>query len=428
MKVSTVINLRPFSGPVMTLLTGSGLSQLIMFAASPMLTRLYDPGAFGQYAILSFVLSFAIVIATGKFEIAVLLPKTDEEGWALVCLAGGITIIVTLVGAVVFSGVLLTVGASWVHGLGVRTDIALVSFIVLSSAVVFLSGWQCVLFVWMNRLGNYRGISAARIVQAFVMAFSQICLSFAIEGLFGLLTGTVIGLFFCLLVQIAFVIRSQKYQIPQLVIIKQVARDYSNFPLHTIPTDLASTLLAQFPIYFLGSRFSDEAVGYYSLAQRTLLAPMQLIASSVGDVFRKQASALYLQRGECSAYFRKVAIKLAAIAIAVGVAVVIFFPDLFAFVFGEKWRIAGEYSRILIVMYSLKFIVSPLSFMFIIAKRTRLDLGLHITFLVVLIGVFGAMSGFEISEPQAIALFVSVYSIMYVTYLILSIKFSKGNV
>ena len=412
----------------MTLLTGSGLSQLIMFAAAPLLTRLYDPGAFGQYAILSFVLSFAVVFATGKFELAVLLPKTDEEGWALVCLAGGITIIVTLAGAVVFSGVLLTVGASWAHRLGVQTNIALVGFIVLSSAMVFLSGWQCVLFVWMNRLGNYRSISAARIVQAFVMVFSQICLSFAIGGLFGLLTGTVIGLSFCLLVQIAFVIRSQKNRIPKLVIIKQVARDYSNFPLHTIPTDLVGTLLVQFPIYFLGSRFSDEAVGYYSLAQRTLLAPMQLIASSVGDVFRQQASAIYLQSGECSAYFRKIAIKLAAIATAAGVAVLIFSPDLFAFVFGEKWRIAGEYSRILIVMYSLKFVVSPLSFMFIIAKRTRLDLALHITFLVILIGVFGAMSGFEISEPQAIALFVSVYSIMYVTYLILSIKFSKGNV
>ena len=74
-------------GSVLTLLSGTALAQLILFAASPVLSRVYEPAAFGQYALLSLGLSLVTVLASGKYEIGVLLPEADEEAFALVVLA-----------------------------------------------------------------------------------------------------------------------------------------------------------------------------------------------------------------------------------------------------------------------------------------------------------------------------------------------------
>lgn len=415
-------------GSVMTLLIGTVLSQLIMFAASPLLTRLYEPAIFGQYALLSVALSLVIVFVTGKYDIAVLLPKSDNDGWAIVCLAGGITILVTVIMASILLILLFMFGAYRISGLGFHTQSGWIGLIVLGCAMVFLSGWQAALFVWMNRLGHYRSIALSRVTQASVMVCSQIYLSFLLEGLQGLLLGTVLGLFACLIVQLLVVVRERSSLLPKLSDIKRVACEHSNLPLHTIPTDLIGALLAQFPVYYLGIRFSETAVGHYSLAQRTLLAPMQLISNSVGEVFRRHASATYAQNGECYLYFRRTVVILAIIASAVAVVTIFFASDLFALVFGESWRMAGEYSRIMVLMFALKFVVSPVSFMFLIVKRTRLAFLIHCLFLLLLTASFGIADSFVTTVPQALWLFVLVYSCMYIVYFLFSRHFSKVRV
>ena len=42
---------------------------------------------------------------------------------------------------------------------------------------------------------------------------------------------------------------------------------------------------------------------------------------------------------------------------------------LFVLFFGEEWREAGVYARILMPMFMLQFIVSPLSSMFLVAEQ-----------------------------------------------------------
>ena len=427
-KVSILKLFARLQSSVITLLTGTAVAQLILFAGSPLLTRLYEPAAFGQYAMISLVLSLAVVFATGKYDIAVLLPKSDEDAWALVwlacCISTTVAILVSLIAAVA----VLTIDSTPYGVIAGNFQNHLVSSILLSGAMILLSGWQSILFVWMNRLGYFRTISLARVAQAVVMVISQIIMSSVIGGLFGLLWATVLGLGMCLFVQLCAVLRwRHKIHRPSVATMRRLALEHANLPLHTIPTDLIGVLLAQFPIYFLGSQFSETTVGFYSLAQRTLLAPMQLIASSVGEVFRRQASANYAQFGECKAYFLRTALLLGVIALIAIIITTLFGSDLFSWLFGEAWRTAGTYAGILIFMFALKFVVSPLSFMFVIAKKTRLDFLLHTAFLVVLITVFRIVGSETLSATQALLLFVTIYSIMYIVYFILSMRYAIGG-
>lgn len=410
-------------GSVLTLLSGTALAQVILFAASPVLSRAYEPSAFGQYALLSLGLSLVTVLATGKYEIGVLLPEADDEAFALVVLAGGVAVAVSAVAAL---GALLWLWlmspAAWLGQQGS----ARYWLVPLAAAMVLLSAWQAVLFVWLNRRRRYRAISICRITHAVVMVVTQITLAATVGGLFGLLLGTVLGIGVCLLIQATSVHRDGLPARPEAALLSRMARAHANLPMHSIPTDLIGTLLAQFPVFFLGAKFSDATVGLYSLAQRTLLAPMQLIANSVGEVFRTQAASQYAAEGQCAALFRDTVRLLGVVAVAAVLVVALAGPGLFALVFGESWRAAGDYARIVIVLFALKFVVSPVSFMFLIARKSRLDFWLHVGFLALLGGVFLVGQQFLDTVPAALALFVAVYSAMYLLYLALSWRFARG--
>jgi len=68
-----------FTKAVLTLITGSSIAQLVSFAVSPLLTRLYAPEDFGVFQIFSSISGIAGVIATGRLEMAIMLPKERQN-------------------------------------------------------------------------------------------------------------------------------------------------------------------------------------------------------------------------------------------------------------------------------------------------------------------------------------------------------------
>ena len=68
-----------FTTDVLKLVTGTTFAQVITILASPLLTRLYGPEAFGFLALFTSITSIIGVIACMRYEMAIMLPKTDEE-------------------------------------------------------------------------------------------------------------------------------------------------------------------------------------------------------------------------------------------------------------------------------------------------------------------------------------------------------------
>ena len=89
-----------FATDVLKLVTGTTFAQIIAVLASPLLTRLYGPEAFGFLALsTSIITSIIRVVACMRYELAIMLPKTDEEaanllGLCLLCVAviSGLTV------------------------------------------------------------------------------------------------------------------------------------------------------------------------------------------------------------------------------------------------------------------------------------------------------------------------------------------------
>jgi hypothetical protein len=102
---------------------------------------------------------------------------------------------------------------------------------------------------------------------------------------------------------------------------------------------------------------------------------------------------------------------------------IIFGADIFALAFGEKWRGAGEYSQILGVMFFFRFTVSPLTYVFYVANKQRLDFYLHLLFIIV--GFLSLYLGIKIFENINLSLwlFSISYSIIYIIYFVFSYNY-----
>ena len=76
----------PFASDILKLVSGTAFAQIITILASPILTRLYSPEAFGFLAIFISITSIIGVIACMRYELAIMLPKSDEKAANLLAL------------------------------------------------------------------------------------------------------------------------------------------------------------------------------------------------------------------------------------------------------------------------------------------------------------------------------------------------------
>ena len=120
---------------VMTLVTGTGLAQLIPLAVSPLLTRLYTPQDFGVFALFAGLVAVLAVLGSARYELALMLPKDDADALALVALAMAI---VTATSAVALAAVLLfhTHLARWLDSTAVAAWLLLLPLSMLLSGLV----------------------------------------------------------------------------------------------------------------------------------------------------------------------------------------------------------------------------------------------------------------------------------------------------
>ena len=86
-----------FSRNVLTLLTGTTIAQAIPIAVTPILTRLYTPEEFGLLALFIAITAILGSISNGRYELAIMLPHSDEDAINIAALALLITIVFSII-------------------------------------------------------------------------------------------------------------------------------------------------------------------------------------------------------------------------------------------------------------------------------------------------------------------------------------------
>ena len=406
---------------VITLMTGTGLAQAIPIAISPILTRLYSPEDFGIFGLYMAIVAIASVLVTGRYELAILLPRNDRDALHIVALAIGLSAAVSallLVVVLVFNGpITQLLGAS---------DIAPWLYWVPASTV--LMGIYTSLNYWSNRKGQYRRLAVSRVVQTSGTSATQLGAAFLRSEPAGLVVGQLTGQLMASSLQARMIYREDQNQIKTLRWgrVRALARKYRNFPRFLIVAHGFNTASGQVPMLLLSTLFNTATAGYYMLIQRVMAAPMVLVAGALGDVFRQEASRAYIHTGNCRAIYMSTFKRLLGLAVLPFAVFFFVAPALFGWVFGEPWRVAGEYARIFTPMFFLQFITSPLSSVYMIAEKQKMDLAWQICLLVLVLSAF-AIGGIFSNIAIALALFSTAYCLMYAINGMISYQLANGR-
>ncbi|MBW3655796.1 MAG: oligosaccharide flippase family protein [Gemmatimonadetes bacterium] len=407
-----------FARRVLTLMTGTALAQGLPVLAAPALTRLYTPQDFGVFAMFFAMTALFSVMASGRYELAVLLPESDNDAGDLVVLGVALSTAVSLV--LLVCALLFGSGVARLLGNG-----AIRPWLVLVPLSVWAVGVYQTLNYWFNRKLQYRRLAANRVLRSTITIGVSLALGVwqVIPG--GLVAGLIAGQ---VLTTMAFAAQAMyedgaQFRSATPTRLAAVGRRYRDFPRYSVPADAINSLGAQMPVFLLTSFFGPAVIGFYGLTQRVLAAPVSIIASAFADVYAQRASAEFNRNGNCQAAWQSTFVRLALLAVPPFVVLAVVAPSMFAFVFGEEWRVAGEYARLLTPFYVMAFVASPLSRTLYVAERQKHDLAWQIGLVAVTASAVTA-GGAADNAHMSVGLFAAGYAAMYVVYLFMSYRFS----
>lgn len=340
---------------VLTLMTGTTLAQAIPIAAMPLLTRLYTPEDFGVLALYMSLAGMISVIITARYEVAVMLPERDEDAASLVTLSVCIASAISLVLLVVVSLFNEDIQA-------LLNNKAIGPWLYLLPITVFVTGMWQALNYWNNRSKKFKRLAVSRVTQGGGMTLAQFALTGLSTG--GLLLGYLVGQVGGLMVFLTRTWREDRAVLSRvsLATMLENARRYSKFPKYSTFGALLDNAAVQMPVLMLSKFYDTHIVGVFSLTFRALNLPMSLIATSFSQVLFQRFVVLQRENpARLAPFVLKLFFGLLGLMVPLVAFVWVVGPDLFALVFGETWRQAGEYATVLIFAVAIRFAVSPLS-------------------------------------------------------------------
>ena len=351
-----------FIKSVLTLSAGVVVSQLVSLIATPILSRIYDPHVLGDFSILTSNTTIIGTVITMGFLSAIMLPEDDDEAKGLCRLLAKL---ITGCSTVLLVVLVLTPKYQL---FSVSIDYPLACIALWS--IVLLDNLSSLCYSYVNRQKIYKVLFWNPSLGTISNTLVNIIMGMMGFGLWGYICSRVISsiLVICHMLYHAnpFVGKIQHRSIALM-------RQYRNFPLVLLPSNLIGTLSAQLPVLMLDKFWGSFALGNYSMCMNIMNLPKKFLAAPVNRVFYREATER-INRGENIGEFAfslvNTNVKLALIPV---VLVIAFGEPIFVLILGDQWAIAGKMASVMSFYILLSFCTSCLSGKFvIIGKKTTI--------------------------------------------------------
>ena len=405
------------------LVGGTAGAQVISFITLPILTRMYSVGDFGVQALYMSIASILVIVVTGRYELAILLPKDDEDSFALVILV----LVIAALGCVGIE-IVSFIGSQWLAEILQSKDIS--SWLLFLSFTIFVQVNYNVWYTWLNRNRAYNMMSRMAIISSicnFLAAFAYGYYTNA-DG-HGLLLNTFAGLLICTLYMLYYCRKKDILPLTSISIkrVMGMMRRYKRFPRYLVFGHILNVGSTQLPVFILQGIGGQALVGLFSMVQKILQIPISLIGSAMGNVFIREASESWQKAKNCWPIYHRTMKLLLLLGIIPFTVLFIGASDLLPLFLGEKWRDAGIYIAYLCPMFYMSFVSSPLSSMFTITEKLKMDLCVQIVRCVlVYTSMMGAFYLVGTSDGVLIG-YGAAFTIFYIWNMMLTMKWAKGE-
>jgi len=357
-KVAQELKRAGLTRDVSVLAGGTTAAQSITVLATPILTRLYTAEDFGYLQIYVMILAFLLVIVAWRYELTILLAEAEDTVASLVVLALGIVVTMSL----------LCAGVTWwAHGSNSLPQQLkpLQHYLWLMPISLFGAGVYLVLSHWALRQKAYQQVATTKLTQSFGQITTQLLLGAWFKtGVLGLLLGDAIGRVAgsARLAGLAWKQNRKLFRAVRWNGMWKAAVRYKRFPLVSSGAALINTAGFALPSLMLGAFFGSQVLGWFALVDRVMTAPYAFVGVAVSQVYSVEAARVAkIEPTNMQSLFLKLIKKLAVIGAIPCILVFMAGPWLFSFIFGEAWREAGVYARLLAGLHWVSFIAWPLT-------------------------------------------------------------------
>lgn len=400
------------------LTSGNGLAQVLTFAASPILTRVFSVDEFGQFGTFNAALSIMLLMSTGRLDYAMLLPKENLQGLRLGLAA-------TLVASVVSVTLILFMSMSGEHLLSVVHHPEMNKYYLLFGLNLFLMCVYSVLNFWATRSNQFRSLALANVANNGFTGLFQIGLGLWSSGP-GLVWGQIIGRLFAfgllagrLAGSLAEVYSKEAISLRTIL---GEAKAYRKFAgVNMIPT-LVDAIIMFFPTFFFFQFYGAREAGFYLLAYRVMGAPTALVANSSSNALLPRLSLERFAREEVQRVMALAFRRLTLLALGF---VPLLFLGAWAFpwIFGEQWRAAATYGLWVSIPLTVKMIAQPLSG-YLFCNDNKTFAIWQVVYLLITIATMVSIRTLNLPADQGLKTMTLVDGAMLVIYLLVILRAS----
>lgn len=351
---------------VLALVGGTTLAQALSFLFSPIQTRLFSPEVFGELSVFTSITGIVGVIICLRYELAIVLPKDDDEGFALLKLSW--------LFAAIVAGASLIVFGFWGTQIYTRFNApALARYWYYVPITLMLTGIIQAANYWLTRRRQFTVLSYNKVLPVLAVNLVSIGLGFAGNRelgarLFSTLVGSIVNI-----AVLAWVLvpdmrakREQHYRKTELI------GKYKNFLVYDIWGALINNLSWMIVPILMNSYYGSYSAGQYSIGLRVIQIPASIIGASIYQVFLKNASEKRYTKN-LYPYVIVIARKLFIYTIPFAILLMIFGKYIFTIVFGPQWKLAGIYTQILSPWAVVWFVSSPISAIYTIMQKQNVS-------------------------------------------------------
>jgi O-antigen/teichoic acid export membrane protein len=374
-----------FSKNVATMLTGNILAQFLPLLVTPILSRMFSVEEFGLLAFYSSLVTFFLVVAAGRYETAILLPKADKDAVNILTLSFLILSILCFILVIItffFEDAIIQV----------LNKPDLKGWIIFIPLTVFLGTAYRIMTFWSNRKKRFRATSISSVTQSTSRAginiigglyrngisdykpgllhyFKSLFAKGYIEptgttklGMGGLIIGSIVGygLGSVYMVRSFFKKDRELLQHVTKADMLRLAKKHDKFPKINAVHALVDEIKNSGVTFVISYLFSEVILGFYSMTFRVLTLPLTVIGSAFGQVFLQKAAEMHAHGQSLVNLMQSTVKKLALIAMPIFLPIVFFGPQIFSFVLGKEYAISGEYAQLLTPWLYLNFIINPI--------------------------------------------------------------------
>jgi O-antigen/teichoic acid export membrane protein len=334
-------------------MTGTVLAQMIGMAISPLISRLFSPsdfGIFGSFSAISGIITSGVTL---EYDKAIMLPEEKEKAINIMALSFLSTLMIG------FLCLVVSVAAPSAINKAMKTNG--VWALALLVVTVIVTGIRQTCQAWSVRVKAFKHTSASQVIGSISQNSIRVGTGYLHGGSAWLIISAILGNIFATINLVKVVLSD----IPSLrgsvrwSQISRLAKDYRDFPIYSASKDVINAISTGLPVLVLSRYFGIAVAGAFAFGGSIITAPMGFVLTALRQVLFQKACESEQQGSSLARLYIRTTVGLFAIVLFPSLALVIWAPQLFGWIFGAKWYMAGEFARSLVIWLAVAFCNLP---------------------------------------------------------------------